>query len=359
MSPEYWMVLLSILFFGSLAQKNPIVVRKPNMKYTVRPDKGAVIILSVILIAVSGLRYWVGMDYGAYYRWNISEWAVVWDKLIHFREGGFSLLVKLARAIWNDGQSVILISALVTIGLYCQTIYRYSPLYLLSMLLYLFMGEWQGGFNGVRQYLAAAVVFSGHRLILDRKLWQYCLVVLTASMFHMSALVMFLPYFLFTRKPDLPRILLLAAGAVIIRFSYDLIFDLISSYKGSIMDVVGDAYLSNSVNIFRILFAFIPVFIFILLCRKEDYTKEQVFYVNAALFNAFSMLASMGSTYLARIGIYTNAADIIGYVYLLELIDDEKTRKISTCFIMGIYLFYWLYSIQASGIGDFRWFFAR
>ena len=359
MSPVYWMLLLLVFGLGNLAQNNPISVRTRNGQYSIRPDKGAVILLSFILISVSGLRYWVGTDYGTYYRWIVSDWPTIWSRIIQYKEGGFFLLVKLARTIWNDGQSVIFLSALITVGLYCWTIYKYSPIYLISILLYLFMGEWQGSFNGVRQYLAAAIVFAGHRFILERKLWQYCLVVFIAGMFHTTALIMILPYFLFTRKADITQMVLLAVGAVIVRFSYGLIFNLIGGYKGTVMNVAGDTYLSNSVNIFRILVAFVPVMIYVFLCRKERHTKEQVFYANATLFNAFSMLAGMGNTYLARIGIYTNAAVIIGYVYLLEVINDEKTRKISTFFIMVIYLLYWLYSIQASGIGNFRWFFGR
>lgn len=355
MSPVYWMLLLVVLALGILAQRNPIAVTRPNGNYTLRPDTGAVIILTVILAAVSGLRYWVGTDYGAYYKWNIAEWSVVWERILHYREGGFSLLVKLARTVWDDGQSVIFISAAVTVGLYCRTIYKYSPMYLLSMLLYLFMGEWQGGFNGVRQYMAAAIVFAGHRLILERKLWQYCLVLIVAGMFHSSALVMILPYFLFTRKADISQIILLAAGALIARFSYGFIFDLIGGYKGAMLNVTGDPYLNSGVNILRILVAFVPVFIYVFLCKKDGLTKEQTFYVNAALFNAFSMLAGMGSAYLARIGIYTNAAIIIGYGYLLQLIDDEKTRKV-TVYLTGImFLLYWLYSLRAAGIGSYRW----
>ncbi len=357
MSPVYWMVLFFTIVLGTLAQNNPVAVRQQNGRFFLRPDKGAAILLSCILIFVSGFRYWVGTDYGAYYRWSLSEWSAVWNGIIQYKEGGFSFLVKLARTIWNNGQSVILFSALITVGLYSWTIYKYSPFYLLSILLYLFMGEWQGGFNGVRQYLAAAILFAGHHYILERKLWQYFLVVFIAGMFHTTAFIMILPFFLFTRKADITQIILLAVGAVIVRFSYGLVFDLIGGYKGTVMNVAGDKYLSNSVNTFRILVAFIPVIIYIFLCRKEGHTKEQVFYVNAAFFNAFSMLAGMGSTYLARIGIYTNAVVVISYVHLLKLIDDEKTRKTTTFFILGVFFLYWLFSIQTSNISNYRWFF--
>lgn len=356
MSPVYWGILLAVAILGNLAQANPVSRLHRDGNYSLRPDTGAVILLSAVLILASGLRFWVGTDYGAYYRWYISDWSKILDGLIHYREGGFSLLSKLSRLIWDDGQSVIFLSAVITVGLYCWTIYEYSPVYIVSILLYLFMGNWQGSFNGVRQYLAAAILFAGHRFILDRKLWKYCLIVFAAGMFHASALVMILPYFVFNHKPNITQLVILMIGAAVIRFSYDIVFQLIGGYKGTVMDM-RDTYMTNDVNIFRILVAFIPVAIYILFCNKENHSQEQDFYINVMFFNAFAMAAGMGSTYLARIGIYTNAAVSIGYVHLFRLIDDEKTKKIVVFAILTIYFLYWLYSIQASGISNFRWIF--
>lgn len=356
MSPVYWGVLLAVAVLGNLAQTNPVLKLHRDGTYSLQPDTGSVILLSSVLILVSGLRFWVGTDYGAYYRWYVSDWSRVLDNLIHYKEGGFSLLAKLSRMAWDDGQSVIFISAVITTGLYCRTIYEYSPMYILSMLLYLFMGEWQGSFNGVRQYLAAAILFAGHRFILDRKLWKYCLIVFVAGMFHTTALVMILPYFVFNRKPDITQLVILMIGAFVIRFSYGIMFQLIGGYKGTAIDM-RDTYMTNDVNIFRILVAFIPVVIYIILCNKESHSREQDFYINVMFFNAFAMVAGMGSTYLARIGIYTNAAVSIGYTHLFRLIDDEKTRKIVGFAVLTIYFLYWLYSIQAGGIRNFRWIF--
>ena len=357
MSLVYIIVLLVVMIMGHLAESNPKAVYLPNRKTVLRPDTGAVIILSLALIFVSGLRYRVGTDYVAYYRNRVMDWRVVWTSLITFREPGIKLLSFLAHAVLDDGASLIFLSSIITVGLYCLTIYRHHAMYLISMLLYLFLGDWQGSFNGVRQYLAAAILFAGHRFILDRKLWQYCLVVFAASLFHTTAIVMILPYFLFKRKPEITQLVLLTVGAVVMRFSYGIIFRLIGAYKGRAMDFIGNAYLTNDVNIFRILVAFIPVVLYIFFCRKDGHTKEQDFYINAAFFNAFSMLAGIGSTYLARIGIYTSAAVSIGYGFIVQLIDDERTNRIVLFVSMTIYLFYWLYSLQGASIRNFQWVF--
>ena len=169
MSPVYIIVLLVVMVMGRLAEANPKAILSPNRKILLRPDTGAVIILSLTLICVSGLRYRVGADYMAYYHNRVMDWQVVWNSLITFKEPGIKFLSFLSRAVMDDGISLIFLSALITVGLYCRTIYRHHAMYLISMLLYLFMGDWQGSFNGVRQYLAAAILFAGHRFIFDRK----------------------------------------------------------------------------------------------------------------------------------------------------------------------------------------------
>ena len=289
MSAVYWCVLLAVIILGITAEANPKTILSRNGQSAVRPDPIAALMLALVLILVAGFRYRVGSDYDAYFRWHVGDWSEVFQDFIRFREGGFSLLAKLSRLLWDHGQSLIFISAAITIGLYAWTIYRYSPMYLLSMLLYLFLGQWQGSFNGIRQYLAAAILFAGHRLILEKKLWQYLLVVLAASLFHVSAVVMIVPCFLFNRKADIPQLALLALGAVVIRFSYSTVFSLIGSLRDKAVSV-NSAYASTGINVFRILTAFIPVAIFLVLCRKNDLSREQNFYANALFFHAATFI---------------------------------------------------------------------
>jgi hypothetical protein len=70
------------------------------------------------------------------------------------------------------------------------------------------------------------------------------------------------------------------------------------------------------------------------------------------------MLASMGSSYLGRIGIYTGATTIIGYGHLLLLIKEERSRNLTVFLVLGVLFVYWLYSVYAGKIGQFQWIFS-
>lgn len=356
MSIVYWAVLLATIVFGCMADAFPKTRIRKNGSAVVRPEPVAALLLALVLILVSGFRYNVGTDFMSYYRWSIADWSEVFRSIVLFQGGGFELLAKLSRLVVDHDQTLIFVSAFITIGLYVLTIYRDSPSFLLSMLFYLFLGQWQGSFNGIRQYIAAAILFAGHRLILDKKWWQYLLVVAAATVFHFSAAVMIIPYFLLNRKADATQLVLLALGAIVIRFSYDHIFSIIGTLKDKTMNL-DSVYLSASVSIFRILVAFVPVVLYLVLCPKDNLDREQNFYINALFFHAFSMLAGMGSAYFGRIGIYTGAAVTVGYVHLFRMIRDERSRNITVYAVLVGLLAYWIYSVYAAGIGSFQWIF--
>ena len=359
MSYVYWFVFLAVFALGKAAEDHPKSHIYRNGRCTTLPDTGAVILLSLILMLVSGLRYRVGSDYMSYFRYHLSGWGQVWDRFLHFKEGGFAFIAMLSRAVFNHGQSLIFVSSLITVGLYCRTIYKYHAMFLVSIMLYIFTGQWQESFNIMRQCLAGAVLFAGHRFILEEKPWRYLLVVLAASTIHITAVVMVIPYFLFNRRADLKQIFLLAVFAVIVRFSYGFFFTLIEGFKG-IAYYRADEFMSRSVNVFRILVGFVPIAIYIVSCRKKNQTKEQNFYINSLFFNAFALLAGMGSAYFGRIGIYTGAMVTIGYGHLFRLIDDERTRKIIVYAIMLMFFLYWLYSLNIAGrdLRSFHWIFS-
>lgn len=353
MSWVYWGVFLSTLILGYTAERNPKSRLTAQRKVITRPDPVLAVMLSLILILVAGLRHGVGTDYWAYYRTRVTDWQTVWNALIRYSEPGIRLLSKITRDISDTGTGLIFLSALITIGIYCTVIYRHSPLYLVSMLVFLFLGDWAGSFNGVRQYLAAAILFAGHRLILERKLAPYLAVVFLASLFHRTALVMILPYFLFTRKPDMTQLVILAVGALVIRLSYDLVFSLIGNLKNTIIDLQDD-YMTRDINPLRIAVCFIPIVLYFLSGDRRNMNREQGFYINALFFNAFAMLASAGSAYLGRIGLYTGATVALGYAHLFRMIPGTRNRRIVLLSVMGILLLYWIYSLWG---GAFHWIF--
>ena len=232
-------------------------------------------------------------------------------------------------------------------------IYRYSPMYLVSMLIFLFLGDWTGSFNGVRQYLASAMLFAGHRYIFKQQFIKYLITVLIASLFHITAIVMIIPYFILNRKANIVQFILLGIGAVIVLLSYDLIFEIIANYKKTVINY-SDPYMTRDINPLRIAVCFLPLMIYFTTCNRNNLNPEQQFYINALFVNAFAMLAGISSAYFGRIGIHTGAMVSIGYSHLFNLIEDTRNKKAVTIIVMCTLFVYWVYSL---GNGSFRWIF--
>ncbi|MDD3401314.1 MAG: EpsG family protein [Eubacteriales bacterium] len=365
MSLVYYVVVVLVGFFAFMStlptrkqEAERALCQEEGREYVRKPTIYFVVLITAVLVFVAGFRYYVGSDYGAYYKVFSGSFNTFIHHLVTYDEPGIHLVAFVAKIFWNDGAAVIFASSFITIVLYVIQIYKHSTMFALSILLYIFLGAWATSFNAVRQYLAAAVLLMGHRYILDRKFWKYLLFVFLASLFHISALVMIVPYFILTRKLDFKQVILLVAASLILRYSYDFIFELVGVYKGGAFAVEG--YMKGTVNILRIAVAYAPLLVYMLMADKNNMTKEENFYMNCILFNAFVMFATMNSAYLARMADYSSATVIIGYSFLMNRIKDGRLRRIVIFAVLLLFAAFWWYQISISpDLKTFKWIWDR
>lgn len=319
-----------------------------------------VFLTATILICVAGLRYRTGTDYWQYdlnYSNYVKEW---WNALIHYDEPGIKIVAKVSSFIYNDSSTMFFLVSAITVGLSVKTISKYSNMFAFSVLLYILMGNWVGSFNGVRQFLAGAIIFAGHRFIVERKLFKYILVVLAAGAFHISALVFIFLYFVPLKKINLIKLLALFGGSILLLLSYDYIFSFIGILKDEVIDVENlSAYAARSVNFLRIVVAFAPLLLYFILTKKSKIKKEEWFYVNMLFVNAALMFAASQSAYLARVGIYTNIFLTLSLPKLLYF-KDKKLSLLIKFLITSFYFIYWYIEVSGSeNLKSYNWIFDR
>lgn len=353
----YFGTLFLVFVFSMLMSKRKMSLYSNNkIKYDALGNILFVFATSVLVI-VAGFRWFVGTDYGTYfygYEERIERW---FEYLIEYNEPGLNILAKIGSLIYDSPITMFFLASLVTIFLYTNTIKKYSNVFLISMCLYLFVGSWHGSFNAVRQYLAAAVLFAGHRFIFEKKLFKYILVVLVAMAFHRTAIIMLPIYFLVGKRFTWKNIGIVIVVVGIIRLSYDNIFATMSYFKGS--DVTQYSYMSLEVNLLRICVALAPVVIAIYMKNwvlLQD--AETQMYIMLMTIHAGLSIATQGSAYLARGGIYTETYMVFALPKLLKCFTNNS-RKIATLFLGGCYFVYWLYSLKATGVVDYNWCFGN
>lgn len=318
-----------------------------------------IFICGAVLIFVAGFRYKVGTDYWEYmngYEYRRDNWI---QYVREFDEPGISVLAKFGSFFKDSFATMFFLAALITIGLIMWTIKKYSTNLLFSVVLYVFIGCWHGCFNGVRQFLAMAIIFAGHRFLYEKKIWKYAIVVFIAMCFHKTAIIMFPIYFLWNKKLDIKTIIMSIGSAFIIRYSYDRVFSLISFLKGSEI-ATSVSYATSSVNALRVLVTLAPL-ILILFSFKGKFIEddpEAMFYAFMVIINAAFSFATANSTYLARATIYTEIFQILAYPKLLVCFTDNS-KKIAQLVICCLFFIYWVIAIRATSIADYQFIFGN
>lgn len=192
-----WISLLGILIqLGrTFHWEGSLVLGKRQRRISLNIIPWALVLIT--LAVFGGLRYRVGTDFESYAEifGNISRnW---YDARYTGTEWGFVWLNRLITVFTDDAQWMFFLTNLfITVfGLVC--IGRYSRFVPISLYIFYTTIYYQG-FNLIRQGMACAVVFLAFGLYHEGKWVRSVLMILIASLFHRTALVV-LPVFLLMR----------------------------------------------------------------------------------------------------------------------------------------------------------------
>lgn len=344
----YYISGVVAVIFARLSEKarppqgSPNLVARPNPHWMAR---FWAILCVVVLIGVGALRWKVGTDYGDYARSYPERVRQQLSELHVLDEPGLTLIAKAGASVWNDYAMMLGLASALTIGLFVWGLYRNSVSFTLSVTFFIVTGPWVGSFNGVRQYLACAVIFAGHHLILERKFLKYAAVIFLATLFHISALIAILFYLVPRRKLTLLTSVLVIGSALLASRFYAELFAFAASLRPE-NEAVTD-YFTRSIDPLRIAVALAPIVLYLLVTKKSDLKPKDHFYVHMMLINAAVFIASFGSAYVARFALYTLIFVAVGFPSLLPREQGKGMRAliVSTCVIL--YTIYWF--VEVSG----------
>lgn len=354
----YYSVISAISIFGYFASRSERLGENKRKRYN-GLTIAFLVMTAAILIFVGGLRYYVGTDYGAYYRGIEIYGSNLKTSLISLDEPGLPIIATVVSWFTTDGAYFVLICAAITYSLILVTQFKNTDCFVFATLLFIFVGNWHGAFNGVRQFLAAAIVFAGHRLILNKRFLKYALVVFIAFCVHRSAIIMIIPYFLYRNRITFRNVAILLIGTYILARNYDSIFSFIGLLKDAEMSMDDYAYYGRAVNVLRVMVACAPAVVCLILYSSKDISLEESFYINALLVNAVAMLAMSNSAYLARLGIYTNMVTPLALSKLLKF-KNYSVELFIKFGVIFLYAIFWYIEVSGSGsLNNFRWIWER
>ena len=163
------LINLFVVYISSFFARLNIKEKKLENDYK-RYNKIFILFAIISLIVVSGFRYSSGTDYWTYrdvYMLSIDM------NLKEVQDPGFILMCKILNNITNDPQILFIVCSAIINILIVNTLRKQSSKFEFSMYLYITTYVYYSTFNGVRQWLAAAIIFSATKYLFERDFKKY------------------------------------------------------------------------------------------------------------------------------------------------------------------------------------------
>lgn len=350
----WWITLASSYLLCTIAGAMGKEVYQ-NGQYRKRYNKIFATMAAIILILVAGLRSNVG-DTGAYklsFEKLPSSFGEYLSTLKLKGDWGFNFLSMLIKTyIKDDPEVFIFIFSLITIGCIFIAFYKYTELLELSIFLFITTGCYLVTMNGVRQYLASAILFLAFPLIHKRKWKIYFPIVLLCSTWHKSALIFIVLYFVVDQPAwgNMTKWIMFAGIVLFVTYPITgpILADLLGetqygNYKEALLSTGAGA------NMIRVVVMAVPV---VLSYLGKDYVKGKEKYyniiVNFSVINLIAILLATRFWIYARFNMYFSLYMIILLTWIIRYMFDERNTKLIYVLCLGLYALYYYYEMHIS-----------
>jgi transmembrane protein EpsG len=305
---------------------------------TVKPNKLLAFLVMACLVIVSGLRSNIGDTF--FYKLTYVTNEFYWSDVSLKEDYGFIILQILLKKITNDPQLLLFITALVTNVCIVIVLYKYARLFELAIYLYITTGAYIVSMNGIRQYLAASILFLGTIFIVKGEWKKYFGIVFLASSFHQTALILLPIYFIVRRKAwTNSTMIVLVIGIVFTAFFGQLSTLLFTMMEDTQYGIYSE-FEEGGANIIRVIISGLPL---ILAYFKQDKLRTlwpQIdIIVNMSIIGFVFMVISSQNWIFARFSIYFGLYNLILIPWIVKLFDIKSQR----IFYYLIVIFYFLY----------------
>jgi transmembrane protein EpsG len=323
-----WINLTVVFILAYFSRYFSVVTTLPNSMVLIKPNK--ILILGVIacFVIVSGLRGSSIGDTEAYrHAYIINNFT--WEFVKSQKDKGFQIFQMILKKYTNDPQVMIFITALVTNLFIISVFYKYSRLIELSVFVYVTSGYFITSMNGIRQCLAAAIIFAATKYLLEGSWKRYFLIVIIASFFHETALILLPVYFIVRRKAWTKVTFLLILIAIIIVIGFNEFSQILFS---AIQDTQYSGYKDFSeggANIIRVAVEGAPILIAFLGREKlRTLMPNSDFIVNMCILGFVFMIISTQDWIFARFSIYFDLYQFILISWIIKLFKQNGQRLV-------------------------------
>ncbi len=343
-----WVVTIIMCMIATACQRAPL--RRPGGLGQPLPNPIAVVIPIVFFTVFVALRRTIGDTYFYMHSFSLMpDYNQV--KIEYFFTGMFGFFQNIIRNMTDDPQWLIAFAAVFSIPIPLIILYKYCPRFEMAIFMFVAFGYLGGAMNGMRQYMATAIVLLGTKYLFSVKktdFIKYAVLILLAYCMHNSAIIMLPLYFVFRRRAwQFSSYLLVLASAVGV-----VIFDtILPSFLSALEQTSYSNYSENGwftsgqesgSSVFRVMFIAYPLVVAYLnkerlkmLGRIGDILVNIVF-VDVAIY-----MIAMYNWIFARLAIYLAIYFMIFTIWVVNYAVPPKDRSL---FVFATLVLYFLYS---------------
>lgn len=306
----------------------------------VRPNKLLIFISMLSLVLVSGLRNNIGDTYFYMHSYKITDFN--WGMIKFEGDFGFNILQLLLQDISKDPQILVFTTALITNVLIVSTLYKYSRMIELSLFVYIASGMYTVTMNGIRQSMAAAIIFAATKYILDGEFKKFLLVILLASTIHQTALI-FIPIYFIVRRKAWTRdtYILLGLGVLLAAGFSEFSKLLFSAIEDTQYGHYSD-FAEGGSSITRVAVSAIPLVIAFFGKEKlRESWPQSDYIVNLATLGLVFLILATRNWIFARFNIYFNLYSFILISWIVMLMVKKDRRFVYYGIVICYFIFFY------------------
>lgn len=202
-------------------------------------------------------------------------------------------------------------------------------------------------FNGIRQFLVVAIIFASTRLIVEKKLFKFLILVFILYFVHKSCIIMIPIYFVLNFKPWSGKIAvcILTTMTIVLLFPQLFVELLDSGMKD--YNLAEQMQEDDGVNILRVLVAAVPAILaFVYRSKIKECDNRYVdLWVNASVLTAclYAVGVISSGIFVGRLPIYTEIYNVLLLPFILKRIIPQNSKSILYTACVGFYmLFFYL-----------------
>ncbi len=278
---------------------------------------------AVVFILISALRFQVGYDYnlygGAYFNMQYSTFEDIGaDKM----EKGFLLPLYVLNLAFEEYYVVFIYTSIIIYPAVFYLICKNSSNPWISTTAFLCLGVFFNSMCFLRQFIAALIVTYAVQYLNKNQIWRFFILVIAASAFHWSALLMLGMWVLLIIKPGKIYLGIVTVGTVVFCFvSRSLMYWAIDNfYMYKDYDPATNPEASMGLPIwYTIMFGILFVVSFIFRKRLIEKNQKNSLYINCLMYTV--VFEAMGT----RHGVLSRFAILVYLPAVLYLVPDMVT----------------------------------